>query len=137
MQNILRAEAPVLSWALTCYRVVYCKERSGTHRVTITTRLLCSCTVGRWSVVRRQVEVSTLFPHQEDSSDSSPFPAPPVAAVMPGGGAGRGVGTMQRGRGSGAHCGGVSTVTRSAAGCSSRLRGPASQTDYPHLGTRS
>ena len=52
-------------------------------------------TSGRWSVVRRQVDVSTLFPHQENSSDSSPFtlqqvPAPPVAAVMPGGGAGRG-----------------------------------------------
>ena len=36
------------------------------------------------------MEVSTLFPHQELSSDSSPFPAPPVTAVMPGGGAGRG-----------------------------------------------
>ena len=57
-------------------------------------------TSGRWSVVRRQVEVSTLFPHQENSSDSSPFPAPPVAAVMPGGGAGCGnnaAGAGQRG----------------------------------------
>ena len=44
MQGILLAEAPVVSWALTCYRVVYCEERSGTHRITITTRLLCSCT---------------------------------------------------------------------------------------------
>ena len=43
MQNILWAEAPVVSWALTCYRVVYCESGAG-HIVTITTRLLCSCT---------------------------------------------------------------------------------------------
>ena len=67
------------------------RERSGTHRITIRSRLLCSCT----PVAGGQAASGGL--HIISSSEPLFFtlhiaagPAPPVTAVMPGGGSGCG-----------------------------------------------